>query len=115
AETPTHERERARIGRISCSRGKACRRKGMINCLFGHCAGSCLHFSKLRVRPSKTREKEKAEPRPRLIEIKMRQQSALGELEGATGLGLAVLLAFDNARIASQETALLENRTQTRF
>src|SRR5579871_6563420 len=38
--------------------------------------------------------------------------SALGELEGASCLGLAVLLALDHARIARQEAAALERAAQ---
>ena len=38
---------------------------------------------------------------------------ALGELERPAGLGLAVLLALDDARIAGQETAALKDTAQT--
>src|SRR5690606_2666292 len=37
------------------------------------------------------------------------------ELEGLAGLGLAVLLAFDDAAVAGQEATLLEDRTQARL
>src|SRR6218665_1599625 len=40
---------------------------------------------------------------------------ALRELEGLAGLGLAVLLAFDDAAVAGQEAALLERRAQCRL
>ncbi len=36
---------------------------------------------------------------------------ALGELEAAAGLGAAVLLTFNDAAVACQEAALLENGT----
>src|SRR5690554_301127 len=39
----------------------------------------------------------------------------LGELEGLAGLGLAILLALDNAAIAGQEATLLEHWAQARL
>ncbi len=39
----------------------------------------------------------------------------LRELEAAAGLGAAVLLAFDDARVAGQEAALLQDAAQIRF
>src|SRR5688500_15062572 len=40
---------------------------------------------------------------------------ALRELERAAGLGAAVFLALDHARVARQEAAALERRTQIRL
>src|SRR5215468_8731668 len=40
---------------------------------------------------------------------------ALGELERAAGLGLAVLLALDHARVAGEEATALEHRAQVRL
>src|SRR5271167_2999111 len=42
-------------------------------------------------------------------------QSALGELEAAAGLGLAVFLAFDDAAVAGQEPLVLEEWPQARL
>src|SRR4051812_34663379 len=42
-------------------------------------------------------------------------KSALGELEAAAGFGFAVLLALDHARVAGEETALLECAAQVRL
>src|SRR5688500_4079937 len=41
--------------------------------------------------------------------------SAFRELEASAGLGLAVLLALDDARVAREEAALLEGRPQLRL
>lgn len=53
---------------------------------------------------------KKAEPKPRLSEFRMEKRLTLGELERTTGLGLAVLLAFDDAAVAGQEATLLGAR-----
>src|SRR5262249_20645695 len=42
-------------------------------------------------------------------------RSALRELEAAAGLGLAVLLALNAARVAGEEAAGLQSRTQARL
>src|SRR3954469_12329115 len=53
----------------------------------------------------------------RVLRNNPRQQvrSALRELEGPAGLGLAVLLALDHARVAGQEATLLEHAAQLRL
>src|ERR1700733_1284499 len=51
-------------------------------------------------------------PRSRQI---LTKQLALRELERATSLGAAVLLALDHARIAGEEAALFQNTAQIRL
>src|SRR6478735_9032192 len=41
-----------------------------------------------------------------------RDASALGELERTPGLGAAILLALDHARVAGQESAALQDAAQ---
>src|SRR5690606_27854258 len=50
-----------------------------------------------------------------LAKSEMFQRLTLGELEGTTGLGLTVLLTFNNTAVAGQEATLLQSRTQSRF
>src|SRR5437660_10851341 len=51
----------------------------------------------------------------RALPYRMLIVSALGELEGAPRLGLAVLLALDHATIAREEAAALERAAQVRL
>src|ERR1700753_1550534 len=51
---------------------------------------------------------------PRLRKI-LTKQLALRELERTAGLGATVLLALDHARVAGEETTLLQHAAQIRF
>src|SRR6266478_2096120 len=57
----------------------------------------------------------KARPPRRRRRYTVRGRSPLGELERATRLGAAVLLAFDDARVAGQITAAFEHGPQIRL
>src|ERR1700751_3984649 len=46
---------------------------------------------------------------------KLAKALALGELEASSGFALAVFLALDCARVASQEPALLQHATELRL
>src|SRR3546814_1195581 len=59
------------------------------------------------IAPAATGSKEKAAPEGTAPSVQSRESgSALGELEAAAGLGLAVLLAFHHAAVASEETEI---------
>src|ERR1044072_9731095 len=57
---------------------------------------------------------QKAGSAPGLRKISIRSL-ALGELEGAAGLGLAVLLTLDHAAVAGQEAVRLQRLAQARL
>src|SRR5690606_24013333 len=63
----------------------------------------------------KTRNEKRRSRSPAFSKNPKSERLALGELEGPAGLGLAVLLALDDAAVAGQEATLLEDRTQARL
>ncbi|EGE55629.1 hypothetical protein RHECNPAF_890041 [Rhizobium etli CNPAF512] len=66
-----------------------------------------------RCRP--TPHNKKGRVSPAFVNSVCPKRLTLGELEGAAGLCLAVLLAFDDAAVAGQEAALLQHRAQARL
>src|ERR1700688_1063552 len=73
----------------------------------------CLSFEQERVSPAGRCEKGRpARGRPFLGDNRVREGSALGELEATSRLGAAVFLALDDARVAREEAGLLQGRPQ---
>src|SRR5690606_6502414 len=64
------------------------------------------------IRPILTEKRKGAAPRDRAFSKSLAAESALRELEAATGFRAAVFLPFDHARVTGQEARGLERRTQ---
>src|SRR3974390_2505722 len=70
---------------------------------------ACIEFE------TNTARNKRAPPGERPSNWQMETRSALRELEGPAGLGAAVLLALNDARVAGEEAAALERAAQPRL